>query len=192
MKIFRIVVFLFSTGNFGLSRAEASFILHLWTQWGEYKQPTPQWNRPDGETFRLGFSLPAESVLSAAACLPPQWPETDCQELLCSYSNRASGQFTLPLLLWGVLRKDLPYREAWCAAVHGVAKSQIRLNNWTELKWAAIRKEINSNTVTMRNFNILGFPCGSASKESACNAGDLGSIPSLGRSCQEGEGYLLQ
>ena len=26
------------------------------------------------------------------------------------------------------------------------------------------------------------FPCGSASKESACNAGDLGSIPGLGRS----------
>ena len=26
-----------------------------------------------------------------------------------------------------------------------------------------------------------GFPCGSAGKESACNAGDLGSIPGLGR-----------
>ena len=25
-------------------------------------------------------------------------------------------------------------REAWCAAVHGVAKSRIRLSNWTELK----------------------------------------------------------
>ena len=26
-----------------------------------------------------------------------------------------------------------------------------------------------------------GFPCGSAGKESACNAGDVGSIPALGR-----------
>ena len=34
--------------------------------------------------------------------------------------------------------------------------------------------------------------CGSAGKESACNAGDLGSIPGLGRSPGEGKGYTLQ
>ena len=38
----------------------------------------------------------------------------------------------------------------------------------------------------------LGFPCGSAGKESTCNAGDLVSIPGLGRSPGEGKGYLLQ
>ena len=38
----------------------------------------------------------------------------------------------------------------------------------------------------------MGFPCGSAGKESACNAGDLGSIPGLGRSPAEGKGYPLQ
>ena len=38
----------------------------------------------------------------------------------------------------------------------------------------------------------MGFPCGSAGRESACNAGDLGSIPGLGRSPGEGKGYLLQ
>ena len=38
----------------------------------------------------------------------------------------------------------------------------------------------------------LGFPCGSAGKESAYNAGDLGSIPGLGRSHGEGKGYPLQ
>ena len=38
----------------------------------------------------------------------------------------------------------------------------------------------------------LGFPCGSAGKESACNVGDLGSIPRLGRSPGEGKGYPLQ
>ena len=39
---------------------------------------------------------------------------------------------------------------------------------------------------------IMGFPCGSAGKESACNAGDLGSIPGLERSPGEGKGYPLQ
>ena len=39
---------------------------------------------------------------------------------------------------------------------------------------------------------FLGFPCGSAGKESTCNAGDLGSIPELGRSPGEGKGYRLQ
>ena len=37
-----------------------------------------------------------------------------------------------------------------------------------------------------------GFPGGSAGKESACNAGDLGSIPGLRRSPGEGKGYPLQ
>ena len=37
-----------------------------------------------------------------------------------------------------------------------------------------------------------GLPGGSDSKESACNMGDLGSIPGSGRSPGEGNGYLLQ
>ena len=38
----------------------------------------------------------------------------------------------------------------------------------------------------------MGFPCGSAGKESACNVGNLGSIPRLGRSPGEGKSYPLQ
>ena len=38
----------------------------------------------------------------------------------------------------------------------------------------------------------LGLPCGSAGKESACNAGDLSLIPGLGRSPGEGKSYPLQ
>ena len=33
---------------------------------------------------------------------------------------------------------------------------------------------------------MKGFPCGSASKESTCNAGDLGLIPGLGKSPGKG------
>ena len=39
---------------------------------------------------------------------------------------------------------------------------------------------------------FLGFPCGSAGKESAHNAGDLGSIPGLGRSPGEGNSYSFK
>ena len=38
----------------------------------------------------------------------------------------------------------------------------------------------------------LGFPGGSAGEESACNGGDLGPIPGLGRSPGEVKGYPLQ
>ena len=47
----------------------------------------------------------------------------------------------------------------------------------------------------MSDFLILndgGFPGSAADKESACNAGDLGLIPGLGRSPEEGNGYPLQ
>ena len=39
---------------------------------------------------------------------------------------------------------------------------------------------------------FTGFPGGSEVKASACNEGDLGSIPGLGRSPGEGIGYPLQ
>ena len=38
----------------------------------------------------------------------------------------------------------------------------------------------------------MGFPDSSVGKESACNVGDLCSIPGLGRSPGEGKGYPLQ
>ena len=62
-------------------------------------------------------------------------------------------------------------REAWRAAIHGVAKNGTRLSDWSDL------------SVLL----LLGFPCGSAGKESACNAGDLGLIPGLGRSLEKGK-----
>ena len=37
-------------------------------------------------------------------------------------------------------------REAWCTAAHGVAKSQTRLSDWTELNWDSILK---SRDITM-------------------------------------------
>ena len=53
---------------------------------------------------------------------------------------------------------------------------QTGLSNWTALNW----------------YRIWGFPGGSDSQESACNTGNLGSIPGLGRSPGEGNGNPLQ
>ena len=56
--------------------------------------------------------------------------------------------------------------------------------------------EMGCSSVRWKNNSVppflWGFPCGSAGKESACNAGDLGLIPGLGRSPGEGKGYALQ
>ena len=63
----------------------------------------------------------------------------------------------------GELRNLVIDREAWCAMLHGVTKM------------------------------TLGFGHGDSEvKVSACNAGDLGLIPGLGRSPGEGNGNLLQ
>ena len=46
-------------------------------------------------------------------------------------------------------------------------------------------------TEAMRNLDTI-FPCSSVGEESACNAGDPGSIPGLGRSSGEGNGNPCQ
>ena len=48
------------------------------------------------------------------------------------------------------------------------------------MRWSQLVPEYTANQ---------GFPGGSEGKESACNAGDAGLIPGLGRSPGEGNGY---
>ena len=46
-------------------------------------------------------------------------------------------------------------REAWCAVVHGVAKSQTKLSNWTELNWIVLSPVQNLNPWKMTSFFYL-------------------------------------
>ena len=41
-------------------------------------------------------------------------------------------------------------RETWCAAVHGVTKSQRWLSNWTELNWSILWKELEKRQIIER------------------------------------------
>ena len=52
------------------------------------------------------------------------------------------------------LRGMVMYREAWRAAVHGVAKSQTQMSNWTELNWVTLE----ANDIPFSLFNDLGRP----------------------------------
>ena len=51
---------------------------------------------------------------------------------------------------------------------------------------------VNTNYSIVNTQRILGLPLWLTGKESTCHAGDLGSIPGLGRSPGEGKGYQLQ
>ena len=51
---------------------------------------------------------------------------------------------------------------------------------------------MNNNDIWHFIVLYLGFPGGSDDEESACNAGDPDSVPGLGRSPEEGDGYPLQ
>ena len=84
-----------------------------------------------------------------------------------------------------------PLQYSWVSLVAQLVKKKICLqcgrpgfNPWVgKISW---RRDRLPTPV------FLGFAYGSAGKESACNAGDLGSIPGLGRSPAEGKGYPLQ
>ena len=54
----------------------------------------------------------------------------------------------------------------------------------TSATWEALKGLLSYNEVIKLNYKVteMGFPGGSDSKESACNAGDTGSIPGSGRS----------
>ena len=82
------------------------------------------------------------------------------------------------------------------SSVHGILQARI-------FEWVAMPSSgeifptqdgthVSYNSCISRQVLFKGFLCGSAGKESACSAGDLGSIPGLGRFHQRSNSYLIQ
>ena len=64
------------------------------------------------------------------------------------------------------------------------------LGDFLVIQWVC-RGPIQGQLANLKDLPV-GFPGGSAGKESGCNAGELGSTPGLGRSPGEGNSYPLQ
>ena len=49
-------------------------------------------------------------------------------------------------------------REAWCAAIHGVAKSRTRLSDWTELSYTLLNLgfDYEGKNVPLHVYSVLG------------------------------------
>ena len=52
----------------------------------------------------------------------------------------------------GKLQELVMDRDTWCAVIHGVAKSQIRLSNWTELNWT---ESGNGASLVVKNLPVM-------------------------------------
>ena len=99
-------------------------------------------------------------------------------------------------------------RAALCESY---ASSHNYIFHLVKVSWASLTAQLVKNLPAMQEIPVhswvrkihwrrnklptpvfLGFPGGSAGEESACNAGDLGSISGLGRSPGEGKSYPFQ
>ena len=74
------------------------------------------------------------------------------------------------------------------------SSSTPQFKSTTSLALTSIYYSWKNHSLTIQTFisKVMSLLCGLAGKESACNVGDLGSIPGLGRSPGKGKGYPLQ
>ena len=99
-------------------------------------------------------------------------PSINCAEKTGQSHAKESNQTTMCASLMAQLVKNPPAMQ----------ETPVQL-----LGWEDPREKGQANHSV-----FLGFPHGSAGKESTCNVGDLSSIPGLGRSPGKGKGYPLQ
>ena len=119
------------------------------------------------------------AISLAKGCAAPKGDHFTLQEKIAGTTCELTAHtcFPVPLLdtPYGHLRSAACMKGVWSWS-SGLAPSQ-------QLSFIQFYKWVNWG---------MDFPGSSAGKESACNAGDPGSIPGSGRSLGEGIGYSLQ
>ena len=108
--------------------------------------------------------------------------------------NKDSGGDGIPTELFQILKDNaVKVLHSICQQIR---KTQQWPQDWKRSVFIPIPQKGNakecSNYRTIALISHANLPCGSAGRESTCNAGDLGSIPGLRRYLTEGKGYLLQ
>ena len=148
------------------------------TTWGRILIPSQMVSKPDHKFHLTGYFIRPLSVpLSLVAKLIKNPPAGDLRWI--HESERFHGE--------GI---GYPLKYSWASLMAQLVKNLPAMwETWVQfLGWEdPLEKGKDAHS------SILGLPlCGSAGKESTCNAGDLSSIPELGRSPGEGKGYPLQ
>ena len=116
----------------------------------------------------------------------PASPEARGPESLCSTARDATATRSLYVTASEKLSRQGRPSTAKNTYIHKFFKC---LSSQTSKTRGFLHTEVN---IWGFLSEFLSIPGSSAVKETACNAGDLGSIPGLGRSPGEGKGYPLQ
>ena len=108
------------------------------------------------------------------------WATREAQRILEWVAYPFSNGSSLPRNWTGDSCIAGGFFTCWATRVAPLSGRWISLSLWTSL------------VILPALMSTLGFPGSSAGQESTCNAGDLGSIPGLGRFPREGKGYSFQ